>query len=135
MLCNMSVAPAKSIDSLTKSDLRLMRIFRVVAESGGLTAAEIRLNMERSTISRHLKSLELRLGGCLCLRGPSGFELTELGETVLQAAIAACDTLDAVRDRLNQARNVLTGELVVGIADNCLSNPRSKVVSALARFA
>ncbi len=55
MLCNMSAAPAKSIDSLTESDLRLMRIFRVVAESGGLTAAEICLNMERSTISRHLK--------------------------------------------------------------------------------
>ncbi|MCO6404511.1 MAG: LysR family transcriptional regulator [Aurantimonas endophytica] len=130
----MSLAQIKPIDTLTENDLRLMRIFRVVAESGGLSAAELRLNMERSTISRHIKALELRLGGCICLRGPSGFELTELGQTVLQAAISACDTLDTVRDRLNQARNILTGDLVVGIADNCLSNPRCRVAMALAEL-
>lgn len=119
------------ISGLSENDLRLMRIFRVVAESGGLTAAELRLNMERSTISRHLKALEHRLGGCLCLRGPSGFELTDFGEKVLGAAITACDMLDAVRDDLNRARNILTGDLVIGIADNCLSNPACRVAEAL----
>lgn len=122
------------ISALSESDLRLMRIFRVVAESGGLTAAELRLNMERSTISRHIKALEHRLGGCLCLRGPSGFELTDFGDTVLAAAVAACDVLDRVRDDLNRARNVLTGDLHVGIADNCLSNPACRVSEALARL-
>jgi DNA-binding transcriptional LysR family regulator len=131
-LCNMDTYSSKPISALSENDLRLMRIFRVVAESGGLTAAELRLNMERSTISRHIKALEHRLGGCLCLRGPSGFELTDLGETVLAAAIAACDTLDTVRDDLNRARNILTGDLVVGIADNCLSNPDCCLAEALA---
>lgn len=131
-LCNMDTYSSQPISALSENDLRLMRIFRVVAESGGLTAAELRLNMERSTISRHIKALEHRLGGCLCLRGPSGFELTDLGETVLAAAIAACDTLDTVRDDLNRARNILTGDLVVGIADNCLSNPECRVAEALA---
>ena len=130
----MNAHSAKPISALTENDLRLMRIFRVVAESGGLTAAELRLNMERSTISRHIKALEHRLGGCLCLRGPAGFELTDLGDTVLAAAIAACDTLDTVRDDLNRARNILTGDLVVGIADNCLSNPACRVADALARL-
>lgn len=119
---------------LSENDLRLLRIFRVVSESGGLSAAELRLNMERSTISRHLKALEHRLGGCLCLRGPSGFELTEFGETVLAAAVAACDMLDRVRDDLNRARNILTGDLHVGIADNCLSNPACRIGEALARM-
>ncbi|WP_158872489.1 LysR family transcriptional regulator [Antarcticirhabdus aurantiaca] len=122
------------ISTLSENDLRLMRIFRVVAESGGLTAAELRLNMERSTISRHIKALEHRLGGCLCLRGPSGFELTDFGDTVLAAAVAACDMLDRVRDDLNRARNVLTGDLHVGIADNCLSNPACRISEALARL-
>lgn len=125
---------AKAIGSLDENDLRLMRVFRVVAESGGLTAAELRLNMERSTISRSIKTLEARLGGCLCLRGPMGFELTELGENVLKAAISACDTLDAIRDDLNRARNLLTGDLMVGIADNCLTNPTCRMAEALAAF-
>ena len=125
---------AKAIGSLDENDLRLMRVFRVVAESGGLTAAELRLNMERSTISRSIKTLEARLGGCLCLRGPMGFELTELGENVLKAAVSACDTLDAIRDDLNRARNILTGDLLVGIADNCLTNSACRMAEALAAF-
>jgi DNA-binding transcriptional LysR family regulator len=123
-----------AVPVITESDLRLLRIFRAVAEAGGLTAAEVKLGMERSTISRHLLALETRLGGRLCFRGPSGFELTEFGEHALQASIAACDALEMVRDELNLARNVLTGELRIGIADNCLSNPRCRLVEAMAEF-
>lgn len=122
------------IGSITEADLRLMRIFRAVAEAGGLTSAERRLNMERSTISRHIKALEERLGGQLCLRGPAGFELTDLGFATLRASITACDTLDHVRDELNLARSVMTGDLLVGLADNCLSNPRARIVEAVAAF-
>lgn len=39
-----------------------------------------------------------------------------------------------MRHELNLARNILTGELRIGIADNCLSNPRCRLVGALARF-
>jgi LysR family transcriptional regulator, transcriptional activator for bauABCD operon len=39
-----------------------------------------------------------------------------------------------VRDELNVARNVLRGELRIGIADNCLSNPRCKLAEALTEF-
>jgi DNA-binding transcriptional LysR family regulator len=123
-----------AVPVITESDLRLLRIFRAVAEAGGLTAAEVKLGMERSTISRHLLALETRLGGRLCFRGPSGFELTEFGEHALQASIAACDALEMVRDELNLARNVLSGELRIGIADNCLSNPRCRLVEAMAEF-
>lgn len=130
----MNIRMHEEIASITEADLRLMRIFRVVAESGGLTAAETKLHMERSTISRHIKALEERLGGQLCMRGPAGFELTELGRTTLRASITACDTLDHVRDELNLARSVMTGDLMIGLADNCLSNPCARVVSAVAAF-
>lgn len=130
----MAVDAPRPIANITESDLRLMRIFRVVAESGGLTAAESRLRMERSTISRHIKGLEERLGGTLCLRGPAGFELTELGRVAMHASITACDTLDQVRDELNLALSVLTGNLIVGLADNCLTNPGARIVPAIAAF-
>ena len=126
--------PLLPIASITEGDLRLMRIFRVVAEAGGLTAAEGRLGMERSTISRHIKALEDRLGASLCHRGPAGFALTELGRAVMHAAIAASDTLDQVRDELNLARGVMTGSVAIGLADNCLTNPDARIADALAAF-
>lgn len=122
------------VPPLTESDLRLLRIFRSVAEAGGLTAAETALGMERSTISRHLQTLEIRLGARLCFRGPAGFELTEFGQRALHAAISACDALDVIRHELNLARNVMTGDLHIGIADNCLTNPQSGFARALAKF-
>lgn len=123
-----------AVPPLTESDLRLLRIFRSVAEAGGLTAAENALGMERSTISRHLQSLEIRLGARLCFRGPAGFELTEFGQRALHAAISASDALDVIRHELNLARNVLTGDLHLAIADNCLSNPQSLFAQVLAKF-
>ena len=127
------VTPAP-VPNLTETDLRLLRIFRAVAEAGGLTAAETQLGMERSTISRHLLALETRLGSRLCFRGPSGFELTDFGRRALHASIAACDALETVRHELNLARNILSGELKIGIADNCLSNPRCRLAETLAQF-
>ncbi|ALA20415.1 MULTISPECIES: LysR family transcriptional regulator [Chelatococcus] len=122
------------VPPVTEADLRLLRIFRGVAEAGGLSAAEEKLGMERSTISRHLQALETRLGARLCFRGPAGFELTDFGERALRASIAACDALEAVRHELNLARDILTGELCIGIADNCLSNPQCRMAEALERF-
>jgi DNA-binding transcriptional LysR family regulator len=47
---------------LSDIDLRLLRVFIAVTESGGFTAAEIKLNINRSTISTHISDLEARLG-------------------------------------------------------------------------
>lgn len=129
-----AVATLPSLPPITEGHLRLLRIFRAVAEAGGLTAAEARLSMERSTISRHLQALETRLGATLCYRGPAGFALTEFGRVALQVAIAAGDTLDMVRDELDRARNAVRGDLYLGIADNCLTNPRCRVHRAVAAF-
>ncbi len=128
------ISPRSSIPPITEGHLRLLRIFRAVAEAGGLTAAEHRLGMERSTISRHLQTLEAKLGAILCHRGPAGFELTEFGQAALRVAVAAGDTLDMVRDELDKARNAIRGDLHVGIADICLTNPHCKVHQALTAF-
>ncbi|HEY0297177.1 MAG TPA: LysR family transcriptional regulator [Bordetella sp.] len=114
--------------------MRLLRIFRAVAQAGGLAAAERELDMDRSTISRSLSTLETRLNARLCFRGPSGFELTDFGRATLRAAINACDTLEMISHELNLARSVMSGDLYIGIADNCLTNPRCALVQALAQF-
>ncbi|MDX1392567.1 MAG: LysR family transcriptional regulator, partial [Rheinheimera sp.] len=68
-------------------DLRLLRLFVTIVECGGLSAAESRLNIGRSTISAHLSDLEVRLGVTLCKRGRSGFELTDPGRITYQASL------------------------------------------------
>lgn len=63
--------------SLGDADIRLLRVFVVVAACGGIAASELELNIGKSTISRYISDLEARLGLRLCNRGPSGFSLTE----------------------------------------------------------
>ena len=57
------------LGNVTDNDLRLLRVFRAVVACGGFAAAELELNINRSTISRHIKDLETRLGVTLCRRG------------------------------------------------------------------
>ena len=58
-----------------------------VVACGGFAAAELELNINRSTISRHIKDLETRLGVTLCRRGRGGFALTREGEQVYTSAL------------------------------------------------
>ena len=50
------------IHSLSDIDIRLVRIFMSVTECGGFAASELELNIGRSTISKHISDLELRVG-------------------------------------------------------------------------
>ena len=52
--------------SLSDVDIRLVRIFITVTECGGFAASEVELNIGRSTISKHISDLELRIGLKLC---------------------------------------------------------------------
>lgn len=125
---------ARGGPDLTERDLRALRIFRIVAEAGGMTAAERRVGLDRSAVSRVVKGLEQRLGAAICVRGPRGFGLTEFGRDVLAAAVSMDDAIDEVRTLLVRARDVIRGELRVGLADNCLTNPESRIVEALRAF-
>ena len=73
-----------ALGQLSDMDLRLLRVFRVVADCGGMAAAELELNIGSSTISRHIKDLETRLGFRLCRRGRAGFPLTPWGPKILR---------------------------------------------------
>ncbi|MCB4767871.1 LysR family transcriptional regulator [Ancylobacter sp. Lp-2] len=111
-----------------------MRIFRAVADCGGITAAENLLGMEKSNISRAIRQLEDRLGEVLCTRGPKGFELTDFGRSVHSAAIMLGDALEVARSEMMRARNAVTGIVRVGIPDNCLSNDECFVNDVLRAY-
>ncbi len=63
-------------------DLNLLKIFREIARSGGISAAARRLNLQQPTVSLALKRMEDHLGSQLCERGARGITLTAAGRTV-----------------------------------------------------
>ena len=50
------------LGQLSDMDLRLLKVFKSVVDCGGMAAAELELNIGTSTVSRHVKDLETRLG-------------------------------------------------------------------------
>ncbi|MFT5706967.1 MAG: DNA-binding transcriptional LysR family regulator [Oceanospirillaceae bacterium] len=115
-------------------DLKLLRVFKAVVESGGFSAAEVELNVGRSAISRFIADLESRLDMRLCERGRSGFALTERGSQVYNSTLELLQDLEKFRANVNLAHSKLVGELNLGLTDNMLSAAQSPVVEVLGRF-
>ncbi len=115
-------------------DLRLLRIFVAIVECGGLSAAESRLSIGRSTISSHLSDLEVRLGVKLCKRGRSGFEITESGRVTYQASLELLQQCEAFASTVASSKNALSGRVTIATIDTFVSDPRcgvARVISAL----
>ena len=115
-------------------DIRLLRVFRAVAACGGVSAAELELNIGRSTISRHLTDLELRLGVKLCDRGPSGFALTTEGEQVLEASSQLVAAINDFQTRVDEVHQRLSGRLAIALFDKPVSNPGARLSDAITAF-
>lgn len=112
-------------------DLRLLRVFRTVAEYGSFAAAESALGITRSAISLHMSDLEKRLGMRLCQRGRAGFALTDEGREVLRASAAMMASIEDFRSEINLLRHRLRGELNIGLMNNLVTQPRMRITSAL----
>lgn len=119
---------------LSDIDLRLLRVFKAVADCGGMAAAELELNIAMSTISRHVKDLEERLGLVLCRRGRAGFALTGEGEKVYAAAQQLLSATEAFRSSLHEIHRGLGGELHVALFEKTASNPNARIAQAISAF-
>jgi len=122
------------LGQLDNIDIRRLRVFRTVTESGGISAAELELNIGRSTISTHIKDLEIRLGVTLCRRGRAGFSLTEEGSHVYQATIRLLSSLDEFRAEVGDVHNRLTGQINLALFDKIVSNPEAQIANAFKLF-
>jgi LysR family nitrogen assimilation transcriptional regulator len=67
-------------------DLRQLRYFVAVADSGSISAAAVTLNVAQSAVSRQMLRLEDEVGGRLFQRSIAGTELTESGQLLLERA-------------------------------------------------
>ncbi|WP_432695969.1 LysR family transcriptional regulator [Marinobacterium sp. YM272] len=122
------------LGNLSDADIRLLRIFMAVVEAGGLSAAELELNIGRSTISRHLKDLEIRLGMTLCRRGRGGFSMTQEGLQIYEYAQRLITSIEEFRHQVNDMHRTLQGQLSIAMFDKTVSNPECQVPAAINRF-
>jgi DNA-binding transcriptional LysR family regulator len=119
---------------LSDIDLRLLRVFKAVADCGGMAAAELELNIAMSTISRHVKDLEQRLGLVLCRRGRAGFALSAEGEKIYAAAEQLLSATESFRSHLHEIHRGLGGELQVAMFEKTATNLDARVAEAVAAF-
>ncbi|MCJ8318861.1 MAG: LysR family transcriptional regulator [Colwellia sp.] len=116
---------------LGDAHIRLLRIYKVVIESGGFSAAEVELNISRPAISLAISELESLLNMKLCHRGRSGFSITPQGEEVYQSAMQLLGSIENFRAEINAINTDLVGEFNIGITDNLVTIEQMSITRAL----
>lgn len=111
--------------------LRELECFVAVAEELSFTRAARRLNLSQPPLSRHIQSLEARLGVALFERTRRSVALTLAGQTFLAETKAAMGQLRIAGDRAKLAAKGETERLDLGFVSAVL-NP--KLIDVFQRF-
>lgn len=122
------------LGQISDMDLRLLRVFKSVVECGGMAAAELELNIGTSTVSRHIKDLETRLGLTLCRRGRGGFALTAEGARIYAETLRLLASTDAFRHSVDDIHLRMGGQIHLAVFDKTASNPAARISRAIALF-
>ena len=130
----MKVKSGSALGQLSDMDIRLLRVFKSVVECGGMAAAELELNIGSSTVSRHIKDLETRLGLTLCRRGRAGFALTAEGQQIYTETLRLLAGADAFRASVDEIHRRMGGQLNIAVFDKTASNPQARLGAAIALF-
>src|SRR6188474_1659990 len=94
-------------------DLELLRVLVRIVESGSISAAARSLRVPQPSLSRHLKTLEDRVGARLLHRATHAMHVTEAGQRMLDSARALLALADDAAERLRAGRAELQGHLRV----------------------
>lgn len=130
----MKVNSRAALGQLSDMDIRLLRVFKSVVECGGMAAAELELNIGTSTVSRHIKDLETRLGLTLCRRGRAGFAVTSEGQQIYSETLRLLAGVDAFRTSVDEIHKRMGGQLNIAMFDKTASNPEAHLGHAIALF-
>lgn len=91
--------------------LKSIKVFRQVVDSGGFGAAAERLDMSTAMVSKHVKSIEQRLGVRLLNRNTRSLSLTELGRVYFERCSSILDELQATEVELGSQSGTPCGTL------------------------
>lgn len=97
-------------------DFRLFRYVLASAEHGSFRRAAATLNVQQSTVSRGVRSLEHRVGADLFERSHAGIRPTPAGDRFLQEATLGLDYLRRAMQKLGAVQRAERGELTVAVS-------------------
>jgi DNA-binding transcriptional LysR family regulator len=122
------------LNSLQDKDIKLLRMFYVIAKHGSFAAAQIELNLSQSAISTQMAQLETRLGFRLCERGHGNFIITNRGTKVLKASKELFSSLEGFISNIEEYDGEIRGEFRIGLIDNSITIPNSRILDAISEF-
>ncbi|UVA78141.1 LysR family transcriptional regulator [Pandoraea commovens] len=104
-------------------DVRLLRYFIAVAETGHMTRAAERLGIGQPPLSQQIRVLETQLGVTLFERLPRGMALTDAGQAFLADAYEVVRKLDQAVDDVRRVAAGIKGRLSVGFTSSAALHP------------
>jgi DNA-binding transcriptional LysR family regulator len=96
---------------MTRPDLRELECFVAVAERLNFSKAARQLNLSQPPLTRHIKSLEAKLGSRLFERNTHSVSLTDQGRLYLEDVRAIIGRLDQASETIRRARHGETDRL------------------------
>ena len=96
-------------------DIKQLKTFICVAETGSLSAASDRLRLAQPALSRQIKLLEHKTGAQLFHRTVKGMTLTESGEKLLSRVSGIIRQLEQAVDEVRSSSESITGNVAIGL--------------------
>ncbi len=96
-------------------DIKQLKTFICVAESGSLSRASDRLRVVQPALSRQIKLLEHELGIELFIRYARGMRLTDAGEEFLSRVSGLVRQIEQAVDDMRSSRTQVKGKVVLGM--------------------
>jgi DNA-binding transcriptional LysR family regulator len=112
--------------------LHRLRMLREVADHDGVTAAARALQYSPSGVSQQLSALEAEVGAPLLERAGRGIRLTEVGRVLAEHARILLDAEVRARADVEQVRDSLAVELVIGVFSTVAAGLIPRLLSDIA---
>jgi DNA-binding transcriptional LysR family regulator len=113
-------------------EIRQLRAFLAIAETGTFTAAAERVHVTQAAISMQIRQLERETGAKLFVRAPRRVILTEAGEKLLDRAQLILREYDAALEELAALTGAEKGRLRIGSASAMVSaDPLPQILKEL----
>jgi DNA-binding transcriptional LysR family regulator len=123
---------------LPDMELRQLRYFVAVAETGNISRAAQKMFLTQPALSRQIKALEDEIGQCLLERQAHSIRLTPAGETLLREARELFQRADqmlervraagqGVRLRVGYAPSLASGLLSIAVGNFAQRHPTARV--------
>ena len=103
-------------------DIRALRYFAAVAETGHMTRAAEQLGIQQPPLSQQIKALERELGVLLFKRHPRGVALTDAGRLFQVEALRMLQDMDAMKQRMVRVAKGQAGTLAVGFTSSAAAH-------------